>query len=135
MKIVVDTNVILSSLIRDSTSRCLLVSLNVQFYFPEMSFDEILRNKQEVLAKAKITEQTFNQTLATVFKYVSIVKTEEIKPHLREADGLIGSIHKNDVPFIAVALAKSAVIWSNDRHFQKQNRIPIMTTRDIISHM
>ncbi len=135
MKIVVDTNIILSALIRDSTTKHLLVSLNANFYYPEVSFDEILRNKQEVLVKAKITEEKFNQALAILFKYITIIKDEELSLHLREADKIIGSIHRNDVPFIAAALAKNATVWSNDGHFQKQNRIPVLTTQDIISRI
>ena len=134
MKIVIDTNILLSALIKDAITRHLIVSLDVLLYYPEESFDEIIRNKKEVLEKGKISEEEFTNTFTTLFKYVRVVKNEEIRPYAKEADRIIGNIHKNDVVFIAVALAKGAIIWSNDNHFQKQNKIFVITTKDIITN-
>ena len=38
-------------------------------------------------------------------------------------------IDKEDVIFIATALAYNATIWSDDTDFQKQNKIKILTTK------
>lgn len=46
---------------------------------------------------------------------------------------IIGEIHKEDIPFIAVALSiKNDGIWSNDKHFKEQSEIKIYTTNDLI---
>ena len=129
MKIVVDTNIILSALIKDSITRHLIASLDVPFYYPEQSFDEIIRNKKEVLEKAKISEDEFYTILKRLFRYIYLVKKEEVELYIKKADSSIGHIHKNDVSFIAAALSKNAIIWSNDTHFQKQNQIPMSPQR------
>ena len=42
-------------------------------------------------------------------------------------------IDEKDVQFIALALSiKNDGIWTNDKHFKKQNAIKILTTHDII---
>ena len=43
----------------------------------------------------------------------------------------MGHIDKKDTIFVAVALALNCSIWSDDRHFKKQKRIEIFTTKDI----
>lgn len=134
MRVVIDSNIVISSLIKNSVSRHLIAFLDVSFYYPEQALDEIIRNKNEILEKGKISEQEFAGTFATLFKYIKLIKKEELQYHIKEADKIIGNIHKNDVVFIATALAKNAIIWSNDHHFQKQNRIFVITTNDIIEN-
>ena len=134
MKIILDTNILLAALIRDSITRHLIISLNVSFYYPEKSLDEIIRNKQEVLEKAEIPEEVFNTTLATLFRHINLVKENELEQYLKKADSIIGHVHKNDVVFIAAALSQDAIIWSNDQHFQKQKDIFVVTTEDIIKN-
>ena len=41
-------------------------------------------------------------------------------------------IDPTDTIFIAAALSKNAAIWSNDKDFQKQNKIDVFTTKDMI---
>ena len=134
MRIIVDSNIIISSLIKDSINRHLIASFDVLFYYPEEALDEIIRNKGEILEKGKISEQEFQVILTTLFKYIRIIKKEDLQSYIKEADRIIGNIHKNDVIFIAAALAKNAIIWSNDTHFQKQKDIFVITTKDIINN-
>jgi len=41
-------------------------------------------------------------------------------------------IDPDDTPFIAAALATNSDIWSDDKHFQKQNKIKVWKTEDLI---
>ncbi len=43
----------------------------------------------------------------------------------------MSKIDKNDVVFIAAALALNCPIWSDDKHFKKQKEIKIFTTKEI----
>jgi predicted nucleic acid-binding protein len=115
-------------------ARHLIIALNVSFYYPEQSFDEILRNRREILDKSKLTEENFNTTLSTLFRYISIVKKEDIEKHAGKADSIMGGIHKNDVIFIAAALSRDAIIWSNDRDFKRQKEIAVITTQEIVKN-
>ncbi|MBI4141956.1 hypothetical protein HY484_03470 [Candidatus Woesearchaeota archaeon] len=42
------------------------------------------------------------------------------------------SIDLNDAPFIAAALATQADIWSDDLHFQRQKRVRVWKTKDLL---
>ncbi|HID40035.1 MAG TPA: hypothetical protein EYP36_11045, partial [Calditrichaeota bacterium] len=37
-----------------------------------------------------------------------------------------------DVQFIAAALATKSTIWSDDKHFKKQDEVKILTTKELI---
>ena len=41
-------------------------------------------------------------------------------------------IDPNDTPFVAAALAMNAFIWSEDKHFQKQHKVKIVTTAELM---
>ena len=43
-------------------------------------------------------------------------------------------IDEEDVVFLSTALSISdSVIWSDDRHFEKQDKVKVLKTEDIIS--
>ena len=51
-----------------------------------------------------------------------------------EAKEIIGKIDEKDIQFVALALSiKNDGIWSNDKHFEKQNKIQIFKTANIIN--
>ena len=51
MKIVIDTNIILSALIKNSTTRTLVFSNSFDLYYPKMSFYEIQKHKETAIKK------------------------------------------------------------------------------------
>jgi len=54
-------------------------------------------------------------------KYVRIIPTDVVVDYKKQAYEIIGYIDEDDVIFIATALAFNCPIWSEDKHFQKQN--------------
>ncbi len=47
---------------------------------------------------------------------------------------IMGHIDKEDVTFIAAALSQgNAIIWSDDRHFEKQDKVITLKTRDLVN--
>lgn len=67
MKVVVDTNILISALIKDSTARKLIVESNWKFYYPETSFHEIRKHKSLVLKKSGIDEEGYAKILNVLF--------------------------------------------------------------------
>ena len=65
---------------------------------------------------------------------INIVKIEKYKDYIKEADKIIGNIHKGDVPFIALALSvQNDGIWTDDKDFLNQNKIKIWKTEIILN--
>lgn len=45
---------------------------------------------------------------------------------------IMKEIDEKDAPFLALAMQLGCPVWSNDRHFQRQNEVRVYTTRDIL---
>src|SRR3989338_830818 len=118
MKIVLDVNVILSALIRDSTTRKIILNSKFEFYFPETSLNKISKYKNYILEKSGLSEEEFDKIIEILFNYIRLVPTGEIEKNWKEANKIMGQIDQEDVVFIAAAFSiKDSIIWSDDRHF------------------
>lgn len=133
MKVILDVNVILSALIRDSTTRKIILNSQFDLYFPESSLHKIRKYKDYILGKSGLSEEEYTQVMATLFKYIKLVPIEEIEKNWNEAKKIMYHIDKEDVIFIVVALSlDNAVIWSDDRHFEKQDKVKVLKTKDVV---
>src|SRR3989344_5201127 len=130
MNIVIDTNILTSALIKDSKTRSLIIKSNQTFLLPEFELIEIKNHKPEILRKSGLSDMEFNSLFVNMLKYVKIIKTDNFIKYKNFAEKIIGDIDKDDVQFIALALAFNCPIWSDDRHFQKQNKIKVITTKE-----
>ena len=59
MKIVVDTNRIIASMIKDSISKKILFNKSFEFVCPDYSLVEINKYKEEIISKANIKHEEF----------------------------------------------------------------------------
>lgn len=134
MNVVIDTNVFISALIKDSMTRSLVVNSKHNLLFPEFEFEEINNHKEEILKKSGLSEDELQKLFSYLLKYVKIVKIKEILPYKNQAFDIIGNIDRDDVIFIATALAYNASVWSDDKDFKKQNKVKILTTKDIVEN-
>ena len=133
MKVILDVNVILSALIRDSTTRKIILNSQFEFHFPEPSLEKIRKYKGYILEKSGLSEEEFKDLMAILFKYIRIVPTEEIEKNWSEAMKIMEHIDPEDVVFIATVLSISdSVIWSDDRHFEKQGKVKVLKTEDMV---
>jgi len=98
---------------------------------PEAEFLEIKNNLNEILEKSGLSHEEFRGLFSNLLKYIKIIENDKIADYNEKAEGIIGRIHFSDVPFIAAALATDSIIWSDDKHFKKQNKIKVLTTKDI----
>ncbi len=133
MKIIVDVNALISALLRESTSRGLIVNSGQDFGFPEPSLHKIRKYKEYILEKSGFSEFEFLIIFHSLLHFIRIIPTEEISQHLNEAKKIMEHIDPEDVTIIATALSQeNSVIWSNDAHFDKQNKVFVLKTEDMV---
>ena len=134
MRLVVDTNRIIAALAKDSTSRKILFSDEIDFLTTEVTNHEILEHRQELLEKTRLTEDQLNIALSLLFSRILIVSDIVVESKMKEAERIMHTIDPDDTPFIALALAvENDGVWSDDRHFQQQTRIRIWKTKDLLT--
>ena len=130
MRIVIDTNRIIASLIMDGTSRKILFNNKFEFISPSYTLTEILKYEKEIMNKARVTPEEFKVLISLIFEKIKIIPKSSYERFIEEANSLIKDT--KDASFIALCLALNADgIWSDDPHFFSQSRIKIFTTRDM----
>jgi predicted nucleic acid-binding protein len=118
MRLVLDTNILIAALIKDSITRHILLLPDLEFFLPAFALDEL------------------DLLLTLLLTSVTVVPYERIAPYLSDADVLIGAIDPDDVPFVALALAEEHDgIWSNDRAFEDLPGIQHWTTTSLKTHL
>lgn len=134
MKLVIDTNIILSALIKDSITRKIIVKSNWEFYYPLMSFYEINKYKNLVIKKSNLSEEKYDNLLISLFKHIKLVHNDKILNNLDKAKNIMFYIDPDDVVFIATSLSiDNSIIWSDDNDFKKQNEVSVINTKEIIN--
>ncbi|MBL7148370.1 MAG: hypothetical protein ISS82_06090 [Nanoarchaeota archaeon] len=121
----------ISALIKKGLTRDILTNFNATFLFPEQGLKEIYFYKSEIIRKSKIDEKGFYVLLLRLLKYVRLIPMDIFINFKDEADKIMGHIDKTDTIFIAVALALNCSVWSNDKHFKKQKKVKVFTTKNI----
>jgi len=130
MKLVIDSNSIIASLIKNGLSRRIIFSPVIQFIAPDYTLEEISNYKKMICKKAKINYNEFDILLNLIFEHITIVPKEEYEDFFDYAKTLIDDI--DDVPFIALCLASKADgIWSDDTHFKTRKEVVIFRTREL----
>lgn len=132
MLLVVDTNIIVSSLIKGSVTREILLSADILFVVPEWVHIEVKKHQELIAQKAGINQDELIQFTEEIFQVVKTIPFSKYKSHIDEGVNIIGDIDKDDAPFIAIALALDADgIWTNDKDFEKQNVVKVWKTKDL----
>ena len=133
MIVVVDVNVLISALIRNSTTREIILKSEFDFCFPETSLEKIRKYKGYIKEKSGLSDLEFLKLFYHLIKVLRIIPEEEILRNWDGAKRIMGHIDTEDVTIIATALGQEeSVVWSNDKHFDEQNKVITLKTKDVV---
>jgi len=132
MRLVADTNRIIAALVRNSSSRKILLSNKFKFLTVDFTKTELEEHRQELLEKTKLNQEQLNTVLTTFFEKITVISDTAVESAMDQAKKIMDAVDPDDTPFIALALAvKSDGIWSDDVHFSKQSKIKVWSTKDL----
>ena len=133
MIIIVDTNILISALIKNAQTRKIMVTANEHFVLPEIALEEVRDHEATILKKSGLSKEEYNHLLTRLLNYVELIPIEKLKTHLQKACRIMEKIDIDDAAFIAAALAYTdAIIWSDDKHFKKQQQIKVFNTQEMM---
>jgi predicted nucleic acid-binding protein len=136
MNIVLDSNILFSALLKDSTTRKIILTYDGFFLFPSFIFVEMEKHKDELLTKSGMNRKDFDELLHMILKKVLVVPASVMKPYREEALSIVRDIDINDALFIACALVHSdSILWSDDKKLKNQSRVRILNTKEIIEYL
>jgi predicted nucleic acid-binding protein len=131
MNIIIDSNILFSALIKDSTTRKIILEHEGFFLFPSFIFEEMQKHKHELLDKSGMTNQDFNLLLNLLLKKVIIIPNEKLQLYKQQADELVKDIDPDDSVFVACALAYKGALWTDEKRLKKVKNIRVLDTKDI----
>jgi putative PIN family toxin of toxin-antitoxin system len=133
MRLVIDTNIIISSLISNSMRRYILMNSDIEFIAPEYTFTEIIKHADLIKKKSKLTSKDLQYVMDMLFSRITVYPKEEYADCYMQAKEIMKNIDPDDAPFMALAMkTKADGIWSEDKGFQQQNHVKIYTTKELL---
>ena len=137
MRLVLDTNVVLKALIKDSVVRGILLQSAHEFIVPEYAIEETKKHLDVVASKSGLTEKEIGSILDTLLAKVEVIPAAKVASKMKDAEAVMSSIDVGDIPFVAACLSASCDgIWSDDKDLKRQHKVRVWTTKEVagLSH-
>ena len=138
IRLVVDTNILISALLKDDSITARLLRSNAcSYYYPWDGLTEINYYRDYIISKRNkhIQASSFEHALQFVLGSISVVPSEMYSYRMKEAFSIIKDRDPKDTPFLALALQLGSPLWSNDKHFQDLPEVIAYSTGALIEHL
>ena len=133
MELVVDANVLLAALLKEAVTRELLLDTRLRLYAPEHLISEtlrLLRTNSSLRKRIQLPAKELEELFYLLTQEIQTAPKEEFAAQMNEA--LKIAPHRQDAPYLALALARNVPVWSNDKGVQAQSRVKVYTTKELI---
>ena len=134
MNLVIDNNIFFSIMNPGSAASYLFSSLRAEFSTTEYAKSELKKYKVDCISKSGLSEHEFEIRLSEAESSIKFLKSLEYEPFLMEAISSLPEDPK-DSPYLALALALKAPIWSNDPHLKQQSLVEVYTTGELVDKL
>ena len=136
MRLVIDTNIIISALISNSVRRSVLMNSDFELIAPEYTYAEIMNHSELIKKKGKLTSEDFQYVMDILFSRITIYPSDEYADCYPVAQEIMRDIDPDDASFLALAMkTKVDGIWSEDKGFMRQSQVKVYRTVDLIEFM
>jgi len=129
MDLVVDANILFSSLIKDGKTSELLFEEELKLYTPEFIMEEFKKYEEILLKKTHRTKEQFHEILQLIKEIITIIPKEEYLNDMKKAKEI--SPDPKDAMYLALALKLKCSVWSNDKKLKEQKEVRIYSTEEI----
>ncbi len=135
MELVVDVNVVLSSLLTKGNS-FKVFALNdlfnrFDFVAPKLLLIELEKHKEQIFRRSKMSRDIFDRTLTLALKQITFIPKSEFSEFLPKAKELL-SEHIKDSPYVALALKLDCPIFSGDKVLKKLSPVEILSPKEML---
>jgi len=133
VNLVIDTNILIAALIRDSLTRAIITMSGFTFVCPDLILEEVKKYKEEICLKSEISAWEYHRIFTSLLSFLRIIPRNVLEPFVQKAKSIMETVDRDDVLFIATALAiQNEGIWSDDKHFDEQMKVKVWKTSDLI---
>ena len=130
MLLVIDANVVISSLIKDGTA-LKVFKYNAQrtayeFIAPAYLFSEL--NRKRIQRFSSLTTKEIDETFTLISDQIQMIPFTMFSDKLKEAMDL----NFKDSPYLALAMTYNCPIFSGDKGLKKQKKVSVFSPRELL---
>ena len=118
MKIVVDTNIIFSGLMREDNhfaNTIIKNEANHTFYVVYFTIVELFKHKERIVKFSKLSENEILEALYELLKHITIINDDIISvPSWKQSMQLVHDVDIKDVPNVALTIELEGKLWTGD---------------------
>jgi len=126
MNIVIDTNILISILIKpDGKVANLFFRLKETgiTFISDYTFEELIKHDDQIKKFSKLSTVDFEKLKLSLLNTVQIITTENLpNQYLRDSFNLCKDVDIKDIPFVAVTIYVDGYLWSGDKKLYKALR-------------
>ncbi len=130
MQLIVDANAVVSLLIKPGKPLDLLLIEELELVAPALLFEEIDRNKDEIVQKSYLSKEEIEKFLCILRKIIKIVPEEDFLRFREQASQICPD--SKDMPYFALALYLHCPLWSNEKKLKEQRQVQVYSTHELI---
>lgn len=101
-----------------------------KFIAPLFLIEEFNKYESECLEKSGLAKKEFRDRKQEIISKIEFIDFVEYNEFLKEAINI--SPDPDDSPYFALALKTEIPLWSNDAILKKQDKIRVLSTKEII---
>lgn len=130
MQIIIDANVVIAMLIKPGKPVDLFFKEELEIFAPELLFEELERNKKEIIKKSRLTKKEFDWLLIILRRKIIIVPEEEFLKYREKAEEICPD--PKDIVYFALALLLKCSIWTNEKKLKEQDNVKVYSTHELM---
>ncbi len=133
MQFVVDANILLAAFLKEGVTRELLLDSRLTLFAPEHLIQETSRHLQgnaSIRRRMGLPERNLQELFSILTMRIQVIPQKSYQSFLKEA--LFLASHKEDAPYLALALFLNIPIWSNDKGFKDQEKVRVYSTQELL---
>lgn len=108
MDLVVDTNIVVSAILKSGITRNMIFNQRITLYSPEHLLIELKKHEKEFMEKSGLNKEQLTTATSMVISNIEIIPFEDYSSNKAEAKRITPD--PDDWPFLALALKKQACL-------------------------
>ncbi len=130
MRLVVDSNVVLATLIRPCRPLNLFLLDSLELFAPELLLAEVAKHRDDIYRKSRLSSEDIEGLLQVIKEGIVLVPDEVLIPHRPEALAICPD--PKDVSYFAAALYLQCPLWSSEKKLKNQCSIKVYSTHELM---
>ena len=123
MKVIVDTNIMFSILLKDKSKErdVLFLSEDLEFFSCRFAIVELFKHKEKISKFSKLTEDEILTSLYRLLKIINFYNEDLISREVfKKAYELCSGIDEKDTLFVALTLEINGYLWTGDKKLKEE---------------